>query len=189
MIRHAQPLSFARAVNLGIHEARYWRVLLLNNDMIVEPGFIAALDAAFQKVPDLFCATAQILFPPGIRREETGKAVWRTARALDFPCVAMTRYRVKILPGCSTAAADVPCRYRETCGDGRRFGNLRTGIRGRSRLRLSRLEIRLAFGLLQQRARGAPASQHDVPLLYRTANRFLRRTKLSAFCRQCYRES
>lgn len=85
VIRHAEPLSFARAVNRGIHEARYTRTLLLNNDMIVEPGFIDALDAAFARVPDLFCATAQIFFPPGIRREETGKAVWRTERDLDFP--------------------------------------------------------------------------------------------------------
>jgi len=85
VISHAEPLSFARAVNQGVREARYTRTLLLNNDMIVEPGFIHALDAAFARVPDLFCATAQILFPPGIRREETGKTVWRTERELDFP--------------------------------------------------------------------------------------------------------
>jgi GT2 family glycosyltransferase/glycosyltransferase involved in cell wall biosynthesis len=85
VIRHAAPLSFARAVNKGIREARYTRTLLLNNDMIAEPGFIDALDDAFTRVPDLFCATAQIFFPPGIRREETGKTVWRTERELDFP--------------------------------------------------------------------------------------------------------
>ena len=85
VIQHAEPLSFARAVNQGIREARYARTLLLNNDMIVEPGFIDALDDAFARVPDLFCATAQIFFPAGVRREETGKTVWRTERALDFP--------------------------------------------------------------------------------------------------------
>jgi len=82
---HPTPLSFARAVNQGIHEARYARLLLLNNDMIVEPGFVGELDAAFERVPDLFCATAQIFFPPGVRREETGKAVWRRDSDLDFP--------------------------------------------------------------------------------------------------------
>ena len=61
-----KPLSFARAVNAGIVKAQYKRTLLLNNDMIVEPGFVAALDDAFVKVPDLYCATAQIFFPPGI---------------------------------------------------------------------------------------------------------------------------
>ncbi|MDQ1468960.1 MAG: hypothetical protein QOJ99_440 [Bryobacterales bacterium] len=79
------PLSFARAVNAGIAQARYRRTLLLNNDMIVEPGFIAALEDTFRRVPDLYCATAQIFFPPGIRREETGKAVWRRENPLDFP--------------------------------------------------------------------------------------------------------
>lgn len=85
VISHASPLSFARAVNLGIRQAKYARTLLLNNDMLAEPGFIDALDDAFSRVPDLFCATAQIFFPVGIRREETGKTVWRTERELDFP--------------------------------------------------------------------------------------------------------
>jgi GT2 family glycosyltransferase/glycosyltransferase involved in cell wall biosynthesis len=81
----AAPLSFARAVNAGIVAARFQRILLLNNDMVVEPGFVAALNTAFEQIPDLFCATAQIFFPPGLRREETGKAVWRRTNALDFP--------------------------------------------------------------------------------------------------------
>ena len=85
VICHPNPLSFAAAVNHGIHAARYSRTLLLNNDMIVEPGFLAALNDAFARVPDLFCATAQILFPPGVRREETGKAIWRRNNELDFP--------------------------------------------------------------------------------------------------------
>ncbi len=81
-----EPLSFAAAVNRGIARARYRRVLLLNNDMAPGPGFLAALHAAFDAVPDLFCATAQIFFPEGKRREETGKAVWRQKRARDeFP--------------------------------------------------------------------------------------------------------
>ncbi len=80
-----KPLSFARAVNAGIEAARFNRVLLLNNDMVPEPGFIGALLDPFLTVPDLFCTTAQIFFPPGIRREETGKAVWRKDGPLDFP--------------------------------------------------------------------------------------------------------
>lgn len=82
----AHPLSFAAAVNRGIARARFRHVLLLNNDMEPEPGFLAPLRAAFDEVPDLFCATAQIFFPPDRRREETGKAVWRVRRARpDFP--------------------------------------------------------------------------------------------------------
>ena len=79
------PLSFSRAVNRGIARARFSHVCLLNNDMILEPGFFAALQHAFEAVPDLFCATAQIFFPEGIRREETGKAFMSPAVPDDFP--------------------------------------------------------------------------------------------------------
>ncbi|SPE33212.1 Glycosyl transferase, family 2 (fragment) [Candidatus Sulfopaludibacter sp. SbA6] len=79
------PLSFARAVNRGIRRARYSHVCLLNNDMIIAQNFFAALVRAFEQVPDLFCATAQILFPEGVRREETGKAVYFQPGPADFP--------------------------------------------------------------------------------------------------------
>jgi GT2 family glycosyltransferase len=79
------PLSFAAAVNRGIRRARFSHVCLLNNDMRIEPGFFAALLQAFAIVPDLFCATAQIRFPPGVRREETGKAVMAQTAPEDFP--------------------------------------------------------------------------------------------------------
>ena len=81
-----EPLSFSAAVNRGCRAARFSRVCLLNNDMVLESGFFPPLLAAFDRVPDLFCATAQILFPDGVRREETGKAVWtRERHAKDFP--------------------------------------------------------------------------------------------------------
>lgn len=81
----AHPLSFARAANRGLESARYSRVCLLNNDMLIDPGFFTALDRAFDAVPDLFCATAQIRFPKGVRREETGKAVMAQTNPEDFP--------------------------------------------------------------------------------------------------------
>ena len=41
---------------------------------------------AFDQVPDLFSSTAQIFFPEGQRREETGKTVWAAScAATDFP--------------------------------------------------------------------------------------------------------
>lgn len=85
VIQSEKPLSFAKAVNAGIRAAHFGYTLLLNNDMIVASGFIAALAAPFTTIPDLFCTTAQIFFPPGVRREETGKAVWRRENPLDFP--------------------------------------------------------------------------------------------------------
>ncbi|HET8547323.1 MAG TPA: glycosyltransferase, partial [Bryobacteraceae bacterium] len=86
VLASAEALSFARAANTGIAAARFDHTLLLNNDMVVEPGFFRALLDSFARVPDLFCATAQIFFSPGERRQETGKAVMSAVRALaDFP--------------------------------------------------------------------------------------------------------
>lgn len=69
------PMSFSKAVNTGIAEARFSHVCLLNNDMVIEPEFLSELKRAFDEVPSLFSATAQIFFPKGARREETGKAM------------------------------------------------------------------------------------------------------------------
>jgi O-antigen biosynthesis protein len=80
-----EPLSFAGAVNRGIERARYSRICLLNNDMLLDDGFFAALERAFEEVPGLFCATAQIRFPAGARREETGKAVMVQSKPENFP--------------------------------------------------------------------------------------------------------
>lgn len=71
----AEPLPFAVAMNRGLARAKYSHVCALNNDMIVEPGFLQALRAPFDQVPDLFCSSAQIFLPEGLRREETGKTV------------------------------------------------------------------------------------------------------------------
>ena len=81
----AGPLSFARAVNCGIALARFSHVCLLNNDMLIEGSFFRALLAPFNRIRDLFCATAQIRFPEGVRREETGKAVMAQSHPADFP--------------------------------------------------------------------------------------------------------
>ncbi len=90
-----EPLSFAAAVNQGIAAARFSHVCLLNNDMVMEPGFFAALRQAFDEVPDLFCATAQIFFPEGQRRQETGKAAMvPDPGPTDFPLAC-----IEPLPG------------------------------------------------------------------------------------------
>ncbi len=83
------PLSFAAAVNIGIGRALYSHVCLLNNDMVPEPGFLSELRQAFDEVPNLFCSTAQIFFPEGKRREETGKTAFRhlvsDRKTTEFP--------------------------------------------------------------------------------------------------------
>jgi len=84
----SSALGFAQAANRGLRRARFSHVCLLNNDMWLEPGFFEALRGAFDAVPELFCATAQILFPEGARRQETGKAVMpprHLREPADFP--------------------------------------------------------------------------------------------------------
>jgi GT2 family glycosyltransferase/glycosyltransferase involved in cell wall biosynthesis len=77
IVEHApEPLAFSAAMNRGIRRASYAHVCALNNDMVVEPGFLKTLRSSFDTVPDLFCATAQIFLPEGRRREETGKTVF-----------------------------------------------------------------------------------------------------------------
>ena len=86
-IEHSpQPLAFAVAVNRGIRRARFSHVCVLNNDMVVESGFLAALLRPFDTVPGLACSTAQIFLPEGRRREETGKTVMNPAPGVaEFP--------------------------------------------------------------------------------------------------------
>ena len=86
----AEPLSFARAVNRGIARARFSHVRLLNNDMLVEPGFWMrfALRRS-NRAPDLFAASAQIFFPEGQRREETGKTVMPAVHGIDRTAAAL----------------------------------------------------------------------------------------------------
>jgi len=85
VIEERLPMSFADAVNAGIRAVRTTHVCLLNNDMVLEDGFFTALHRAFDLFPNLFCATAQIFFPEGKRREETGKAAWKPTGERDFP--------------------------------------------------------------------------------------------------------
>ena len=87
LIEHSpQPLAFSVAVNRGIRRARFSHVCVLNNDMRIEDGFFPALLRPFETVPNLFSSTAQIFFPEGRRREETGKTVMNPAPGVtEFP--------------------------------------------------------------------------------------------------------
>lgn len=86
LLDHEAGLPFPIAVNIGVRAARFSHVCLLNNDMAIAPGFLRHLRQAFERVPDLFCAAAQVFLPPGLPRQETGKTFIRTSPAIsDFP--------------------------------------------------------------------------------------------------------
>jgi GT2 family glycosyltransferase/glycosyltransferase involved in cell wall biosynthesis len=66
--------GFAGATNRGAREAKNPALILLNNDMVVEPDFIQPLLDAFASEPDLFGVSCQIDFiDPSKPRWETGK--------------------------------------------------------------------------------------------------------------------
>ncbi len=53
--------GFCHAVNLGIQAARTPYVILLNNDTVVEPGFVKALHDAMERESRLFSVSARML--------------------------------------------------------------------------------------------------------------------------------
>lgn len=67
----SENLGFSEGNNRGVAEARHDIVLLLNNDMIVAEDFLGPLLEGFGD-PEVFAVTAQVEFPAGRRREETG---------------------------------------------------------------------------------------------------------------------
>lgn len=60
-IRMGENTGFARAVNAGIAAARAPYVALLNNDAIVEPGWLGALYACIQKNRRVFSASSKMI--------------------------------------------------------------------------------------------------------------------------------
>lgn len=74
---------FCRANNLGVKCAKNEIVVLLNNDVIVDPNFLGPLLRGFDQ-PDIFAVTSQIFnYDQSKAREETGK----TFGTLVFGCV------------------------------------------------------------------------------------------------------
>ena len=64
---------FSAGNNAGVRVASNDLIVLLNNDMRVEPDFLAPLLAPFSEGGDVFAVASQIFFSkPGKRREETG---------------------------------------------------------------------------------------------------------------------
>lgn len=67
-------LGFVEGNNRGVTAARHEIVVLLNNDMIPDPDFLRPLLAGFNRA-EVFAVAAQVTFPPGKRREETGQTL------------------------------------------------------------------------------------------------------------------
>jgi glycosyltransferase involved in cell wall biosynthesis/GT2 family glycosyltransferase len=73
LIELKKNYRFSRANNIGVQCARNEVVVLLNNDVIVQPGFLDPLLKGFER-PDVFAVTSQIFnYDSGKTRLETGK--------------------------------------------------------------------------------------------------------------------
>jgi GT2 family glycosyltransferase/glycosyltransferase involved in cell wall biosynthesis len=71
---------FSAGNNAGVRVVSNDLIVLLNNDMRVEPDFLAPLLAPFSEATDVFAVASQIFFSkPGKRREETGLTCARFA--------------------------------------------------------------------------------------------------------------
>ena len=151
VIPGARPLSFARAVNTGIRAARFAKTLLLNNDMVVEPGFVGGAQRGVHA-----CAR------PVLRDRPDFLSAWSAARGNGESRLAPReparfsgalrrpdRWRRSDL-GALRQRRLFLVRYRETARTGRCERSVRARLCGGSRSRLPGVEARMAFGVLRR---------------------------------------
>lgn len=76
VILHESELGFSRAVNLGLAEARGELVVILNNDVVLEPTWLSELVACMQRHPDAgFCSSKALSYQDRSRVDGAGAAL------------------------------------------------------------------------------------------------------------------
>jgi GT2 family glycosyltransferase len=80
LISQPQNLGFLRNCNAGAVEARGRYLLLLNNDTLVQPGWLEALLSIAEGCERIGAVGAQLRYPDG-RLQEVGGIVWRDGSA------------------------------------------------------------------------------------------------------------
>jgi len=108
VVRFPENRGFAPAVNAGLRAARGEMLVLMNNDVEAEPGWLAALAAALDRRPDVGFVASRMLNARDPARVDSawdamGLAPYNVGHGeLDGPRFAAGRY---VLSACAGAAA------------------------------------------------------------------------------------
>jgi len=83
IIVNAPGIGYLRSVNRGAAEARGTYIVLMNNDVEVESGWLRALVKRAETAPDVGAVAAKLLYPDG-SLQEAGAIIFRDGTGANF---------------------------------------------------------------------------------------------------------
>ena len=83
LLRNGANLGFVGSVNAGAAAARGRLLMLLNNDTLVQPGWLDELVGTFAADPTVGVAGSKLLYPDGTL-QEAGGIIWRQGMGMNW---------------------------------------------------------------------------------------------------------
>jgi GT2 family glycosyltransferase len=125
LVRNETNRGFVRSCNNGARLARGRYIVLLNNDTVVQPGWLEALLETFVLRPDAGLVGAKLVYPDG-PLQEAGGICWRDGSAWNYgknQDASLPAYNfLRETDYCSAACIAVPTPlWRELMGFDERF--------------------------------------------------------------------